>query len=69
MTVLVGVPSLLRILCFAWASGDLKLADIPLRLIIGSGETLQKELCDELYERLPCATVVNIYGTTEVCAS
>ena len=62
---LVVVPSLLRDLLEVPGVGR-RLA--ALKICVSSGEALTTTLCGRFYERLPHATLVNLYGSTEVSA-
>ncbi len=66
VTRLVAVPSLLRVLLHA----DVDLASRlrHLRYCFSSGEALSLDLYRRFTERLPEATLVNVYGTSEVSA-
>lgn len=64
VTRLTVVPSILAALIRA--TPDLGLALAPLRTWISSGEELTRPLVEAFRAALPTATLVNLYGTTEV---
>jgi acyl-CoA synthetase len=59
------VPSLMEIILPTLVE---KLSDgcNPLKILIFSGEVLSVSLWKRVYEFLPEATIINLYGTTEV---
>jgi len=59
------VPSLMEIILPTLAE---KFSDgcNPLKILIFSGEVLSVSLWKRVYEVLPEATIINLYGTTEV---
>jgi len=66
VTRLVLVPSLLRALLAE--EPDLGARLPRLRLWVTSGETLTPDLRDDFYRAAPDATLLNLYGSTEVSA-
>jgi amino acid adenylation domain-containing protein len=66
VTRLVLVPSLLREVVRIAAEQPQRLR--ALRLIVSSGEALPQDLADEVARVLPAATLVNLYGSSEVAA-
>ncbi|MFN8598686.1 MAG: amino acid adenylation domain-containing protein [Anaerolineae bacterium] len=66
VTRLVLVPSLLRILLFA--HDDLQHRLPHLKYWISSGETLPLDLAQRFWQVLPDATLINLYGSSEVAA-
>jgi amino acid adenylation domain-containing protein len=66
VTRIVLVPSLLRVMLEA--ADDLQRRIPTLKLWISSGETLAPELSRLFAERLPNATLLNLYGSSEVAA-
>ena len=62
VTVLQGVPSLLRVLVATPGFQDLD----SLRLVFSGGEALTVDLASSL-RAATCATVCNLYGPTEAC--
>jgi len=66
VTRLVLVPSLLRVIL---ESGeDLAQQLDALRYCVCSGETLPVELAKSFHEQIPHATLINLYGSSEVAA-
>ena len=65
VTRLVLVPSLLHDLLAVDGVGE-RLRH--LRVCVSSGEALPVDLCRRFYEHLPHATLLNLYGSTEVSA-
>ncbi|MEQ1948741.1 MAG: amino acid adenylation domain-containing protein [Bryobacteraceae bacterium] len=63
---LVAVPSLIKELCTLLSSENRVLPGV--RLLMSSGEILSASLVQSAHARLPRATVVNIYGSSEVGA-
>lgn len=66
VTRLVLVPSLLRLLLES--SENLAQRLVSLRYCVCSGETLPVELAAEFRKQLPDATLINLYGSSEVAA-
>jgi amino acid adenylation domain-containing protein len=66
VTRIVLVPSLLRVLLESYP--DLRRRLPALRFWVSSGETLPLELCALFRERMPHATLLNLYGSSEVSA-
>ena len=66
VTRLVLVPSLLRLILES--SEDLAQQLDALRYCVCSGETLPVELAKSFREQIPHATLINLYGSTEVAA-
>jgi amino acid adenylation domain-containing protein len=66
VTRLVLVPSLLRDLLALGNVLERRLA--KLRICVSSGEALPLKLANRFRERLPHATLLNLYGSTEVSA-
>ena len=66
VTRLVLVPSLLRVLCETFANLS---HHIPqLNLWISSGESLPIDLAQRFWQHMPRATLLNLYGSSEVAA-
>ena len=66
ITRLVLVPALLRALLEQ--ESDLAERLGHLRLWVSSGEALREDLVERFYERLPAATLLNLYGSSEASA-
>ncbi|MEN9868232.1 MAG: Tyrocidine synthase 3, partial [Pseudomonadota bacterium] len=64
ITRLTLVPSLLRLLCDQQVLSQMR----SLRLVISSGEALQLSDARAFYQALPAATLLNLYGSSEVGA-
>ena len=64
VTRIVLVPSLLRLLLDSVPNIGARLA--TLRFWVTSGEAITPELADRLAEAFPAATLVNLYGSSEV---
>jgi fengycin family lipopeptide synthetase D len=62
---LVLVPSLLK---FILTEGDLKNQFTSVKIWTASGEVLPVELVDQFYRTFGTATLLNIYGSTEITA-
>ena len=66
ITRLVLVPALLRAILDQ--EGDLADRLGHLRLWVSSGEALREDLVERFYDRLPAATLLNLYGSSEASA-
>lgn len=66
VTRIVLVPSLLRTICES--EGDLRGTLPRLKYWVSSGELLPKDLADCFKEKMPDATLINLYGCSEVSA-
>jgi len=66
ITRLVLVPALLRAILDQ--GSDLSDRLTHLNLWMSSGEALREELVERFYERLPTATLLNLYGSSEASA-
>jgi non-ribosomal peptide synthetase component F len=66
VTRIVTVPSLLRAMLYSFPDLGERLP--RLKLWVSSGEALLPGLCRRFYEAMPKATLLNLYGSTEVSA-
>ena len=66
VTRIVTVPSLLRIMLENHPDLGSRLP--AMRLWVSSGEALEPDLCRRFYQAIPQATLLNLYGSTEVAA-
>ncbi|GAQ77994.1 hypothetical protein KFL_000060600 [Klebsormidium nitens] len=66
ITRLVAVPSFLRMLLSSFDPHLLSEQLSLLRLVVSSGEALSWDLARRLQKALPHATILNLYGSTEV---
>jgi amino acid adenylation domain-containing protein len=66
VTRIVTVPSLLRVMLESHP--DLGTLLPAMRLWVSSGEALEPDLCRRFYQAMPQATLLNLYGSTEVAA-
>jgi amino acid adenylation domain-containing protein len=66
VTRIVIVPSLLQVLLERYPDLGNRLP--RLKLWVSSGEALLPDLCKQFYAAMPTATLLNLYGSTEVSA-
>ncbi|HXW13582.1 MAG TPA: amino acid adenylation domain-containing protein, partial [Terriglobia bacterium] len=64
VTRIVAVPSLLRAVLGSYPNLGNRLPS--LKLWVSSGEALLPDLCRQFYQAMPNATLLNLYGSTEV---
>jgi amino acid adenylation domain-containing protein len=66
VTRIVTVPSLLRVILDRYPDLGNRLP--TMKLWVSSGEALLPDLCRRFYQAMPNATLLNLYGSTEVSA-